>query len=50
MQFLKNLKLWKKLALTVTVLLVPVALLGFFCWQSVDGQAVFAQKELDGVV
>jgi methyl-accepting chemotaxis protein len=49
MQFIKNLKLGQKLALTVAMLLVPVALLGFFFWQNEQGQATFAQKELDGV-
>jgi hypothetical protein len=49
MQFLRNLKLWQKLTLTALMLLVPVVLLAYFFWESVEGQAAFAQTELDGV-
>ncbi len=48
MQFIRNMKLGQKLTLTVAVLLVPVAVLGFFFWQNVQGDTRFSQKELDG--
>jgi twitching motility protein PilJ len=49
MNFLKNLKVWQKLAIVAGTLLVPIVVLTYQLLSSLGEQTAFVKKELEGV-
>src|SRR3984885_13675445 len=48
MNFLSRLKLWQKLALLVTAMAIPSALLGIFYLGAANSQVALAKDEIEG--